>query len=220
MTNTVLTKVYNAPPIEKREILRYAGCPAAAELELLDDCIGEIKGKLSYKICYREFDICRDGIMLDLGFVKAASEDLIKNLHDCGRIIVFAATVGLEIDRLIEKYCRLSPTKALLFQAIGAERIESLCNAFCAEMGDAVRTEGRLLKPRFSPGYGDLPLELQRDIFAVLDCPRKIGLTLNNSLLMSPSKSVTAIVGITENKTEYCVNKCGMCGNSDCTFRG
>lgn len=76
MTNTVLTKVYNAPPIEKREILRYAGCPAAAELELLDDCIGEIKGKLSYKICYREFDICRDGIMLDLGFVKAASEDL------------------------------------------------------------------------------------------------------------------------------------------------
>lgn len=52
------------------------------------------------------------------------------------------------------------------------------------------------LKPRFSAGYGDLPLEVQKDIFRVLDCPRKIGLTLNDSLLMSPTKSVTAIVGI------------------------
>ena len=80
----------------------------------------------------------------------------------------------------------------MFFQAIGAERIESLCDAFCAER----EAEGLRLRPRFSPGYGDLPLELQRDLFRGLDCSRKIGLTLNESLLMSPSKSVTAIAGI------------------------
>jgi cobalamin-dependent methionine synthase I len=54
------------------------------------------------------------------------------------------------------------------------------------------------LRPRFSPGYGDLPLELQTNLFKVLDCQHFIGLTLNDSMLMSPSKSVTAIVGLRE----------------------
>ena len=95
------------------------------------------------------------------------------------------------VDRLIAKYNRISPSKALIFQAIGAERAESLCDLFCDEMKEKYSTN-----PRYSPGYGDLPLDIQRDIFAVLDCPRKIGLTLNDSLLMSPSKSVTAIIGV------------------------
>ena len=55
---------------------------------------------------------------------------------------------------------------------------------------------GKRTRPRFSAGYGDLPLGVQREIFAALDCPKHIGLTLNDSLLMSPTKSVTAIVGI------------------------
>ena len=76
------------------------------------------------------------------------------------------------------------------------------------------------MKPRFSPGYGDLSLEMQRDIFRVLDCPRKIGLTLNESLLMSPSKSVTAIIGISGEEYQQEKNKCGVCQNSDCAFRG
>ena len=68
-------------------------------------------------------------------------------------------------------------------------------------MAELLKAEGVFLKPRFSPGYGDLPLSMQTDIFRVLDCPRKVGLTLNNSLLMSPSKSVTAIMGIHKTET-------------------
>ena len=83
-----------------------------------------------------------------------------------------------------------------------------------------MQAEGKFLKPRFSPGYGDLPLEMQRDIFRVLDCSRKIGLTLNESLLMSPSKSVTAIVGIGGEEYQKEKNKCGACPNLDCAFRG
>ena len=75
------------------------------------------------------------------------------------------------------------------------------------------------LRPRFSPGYGDLPLELQKDVFRVLDCPRKIGLSLNESLLMSPSKSVTAIIGIGKGDVEA-ENKCSACEKTDCAYRG
>ena len=110
---------------------------------------------------------------------------------------MFAATVGLELDRLIARHSRLSPARALALQAYGAERIESLCDAFLRNVQSECASEGITLRPRFSPGYGDLPLSFQRTLFETLDCARKIGLTLNESLLMSPTKSVTAIVGLT-----------------------
>ncbi|MBQ8249872.1 MAG: Vitamin B12 dependent methionine synthase activation subunit [Clostridia bacterium] len=196
--SAVYTKTYEAPPIDKGEILRYSGaCGNVPEIDALTrECLAELDGVLTYKACFRIFDVSADGTMLDLGFTRTDSAALSKNLHGCDRIVVFAATVGIGLDRLIARYSRISPSKALVFQAIGAERIEALCDAFCAEVNELAREKGCSVRPRFSPGYGDLELSLQRDIFSVLDCSRKIGLTLNESLLMSPTKSVTAIIGI------------------------
>ena len=92
--------------------------------------------------------------------------------------------------------CAQAPASALLCQAIGAERIEALCDAFTDWLEAEVSPRGLFLRPRFSPGYGDLPLTLQREILRALDSPRTLGITLNRSLLMSPSKSVTAIIGL------------------------
>lgn len=163
--------------------------------------------------------------LLDLGFLQTDSQGLCHNLQGCDKVILFAATVGLAPDRLIAKYGRLSPTKALCMQAIGAERIESLCDAFCDELAADYAAEGYQTRPRFSPGYGDFPLDAQKAFFRALDCPRKIGLSLNDSLLMSPSKSVTALIGLlprtsqisgTEAKTHA---NCTACGKTDCLFR-
>jgi len=192
--SAVITKAYAPPDIGMGEILRYMG--ASGDLPqlvpVIDGCLAELSERLACKVCYTELSIIKEGDILDLGFVKVTSRALAKNLENCDRILLFAATVGIGIDRLIARWSDISPTKALIYQAIGAERIEALCDRFCHEM----ESEYGALRPRFSPGYGDLPLELQRDIFAYLDCPKRIGLTLNESLLMSPTKSVTAIVGI------------------------
>ena len=128
----------------------------------------------------------------DLGFATVKSELVKKRLEGCSEIVLFAATVGIETDRLISRYSSVSPARAHMIQSIGAERIEALCDTF----ENILKADGIDLCPRFSAGYGDLPLELQRDIFKALDCPKNIGLTLNESLLMSPTKSVTAIIGI------------------------
>lgn len=136
-----------------------------------------------------------DGSICDFDSFSVCSEHLAKNLHRCRRVLLLAATAGVGIDRLITKYGRLAPSKALMFQAIGAELVEAVCDAFSKEYEEE---HNCVLRPRFSPGYGDLPLETQKDIFAVLECAKWIGLTLNDSLLMSPSKSVTAFVGIGE----------------------
>lgn len=218
----IYVRTYDAPAYDKKEILRYAGCgqAAAEEIPFLEDCLAELEEKLIYKVCCRFFPIRLLDAGLDLTFVQTDSAALRKNLADCEGIVLFAATVGIGIDRLIAKYGRISPAKSLLFQAIGAERIESLCDCFCADLRVQAAEKGRFLKPRFSPGYGDLPLTLQKDIFRVLDCPRKIGLSLNRSLLMSPSKSVTALVGVSEKNTEHSAKKCEGCQNEGCAFRG
>jgi len=190
----VITKAYEMPRADMGEILRYAGVPSSSEgfSKITQECISEALPLIVGKVCYSEIGISREADELSLGFTNVKSAALMKNLTGCDRIILFGATVGVGIDRLIAKYGVLSPSKALMLQALGAERIEALCDEFCRDMESVY---GKL-RPRFSPGYGDLPLTIQREIFAYLGCPKRIGLTLNESLLMSPSKSVTAIIGI------------------------
>ena len=192
--STVIFKEYIAPPIDRREILRYMGCRDETSniSALIDRALEFGENKLSYKVCCAEYEIKITDNVCNLGFVQTESRDLAKCLSDCEKIVVFAATIGLELDRLIMRYGKSEPSLAVCLQAFGAERIEALCDAFCMDL----KEKHKNIRPRFSAGYGDLPLEIQKDIFRALDCDRRIGLTLNDSLLMSPTKSVTAIVGI------------------------
>ncbi len=190
----VITREYSLPPVRVQEVLRYSGCAdVTPDMEkLVSECIAEADGIFCGRVCHSEFSLKKTEKGLDLGFAQTDSRDLEKNLEGCDSAIVFCATVGHEIDRFIKKYGVISPAKAVIFQGLGAERIEALCDLFCADL----ETEHFTARPRFSPGYGDLPLELQRDIFRTLDCPKRIGATLNESLLISPTKSVSAIVGL------------------------
>ena len=195
----ITIRSYTSVPVDEGEILRYAGVrPDGREenLALVRELLPAALSAMRYSVSYAEFEISRKENSLCLGFLNTDSKDLSKNLDGCDSVIAFAATVGIEMDRLIAKYSATSPARALILQAIGAERIESLANLFSAEIAAEKAALGLSLKPRFSPGYGDLPLEMQKNIFEALDCPRKIGLSLNENLLMSPSKSVTAIIGV------------------------
>lgn len=200
MIGTVYTKTYSSPPIDRKEILRYAGVreDTSEITALLEECLCECDGKLTYNVCYAEFDITRHNGFTDMAFFRTDSKMLSENLAGCASAVLFAATVGIGIDRLIARFGTVSPAKALMLQAIGAERIESLCDAFCKDMAECFDRMGRKLHKRFSPGYGDLPITVQKDIFSVLDCPRRIGLCLNDSMIMSPTKSVTAFMGVSD----------------------
>jgi len=195
MNTTVITKTYDEPPFCIAEILRYSGCKNQADdvTNLLNICVDEVHDVLSYKVCYRRLSVRTCDSLCDFDYFTLQSEHLAKLLRNCDSAIIFGATIGIGIDRLIAKHGRISPAKALMIQAIGAERIEALCDAFENDIKKEINAE---FTPRFSPGYGDLPLNVQKNIFSILDCSKKIGLTLNDSMLMSPSKSVTAFIGL------------------------
>lgn len=223
MNAIVITKNYGEPPFCEKEILRYAGCKSSDEelLQLLHSCIDEVREKLVYKVCYRQLPVSIMEDVCDFGCFQVQSKSLAQNLRECQDVVLFGATIGVEIDRQILKYGRISPSKALMLQAIGTERIEALCDLFCKEMAE-VGENG--VNPRFSPGYGDVPLTVQKEFFAVLDCAKRIGVSLNDSLLMSPSKSVTAFLGIRNRQNSVTSptekNKCITCTKTDCAYRG
>ncbi len=206
---TVQIKKYDELPICEKEILRYAGCGDTADdvLKLLNSCLDEVANQLKYSVCYSTLDVRVLDDACDFGVFCIKSSDLAKSLENSKSVVLFAATIGIEIDRLIKKYTRISPSRALMLQAVGTERIEALCDAFCKELG---------YSRRFSPGYGDLSLEVQKNVFDVLNCTKLIGLSLNDSLLISPSKSVTAFA-FSKNPAK---NKCEFCKKTNCAYRG
>lgn len=222
----VLTAQLPLPPVDVAEALRCAGVKnararafAAEEQALvspdgqtgfapdgpadgLEGCLAKClaafapldSGRVCWTVC--PLALRQDEVLLGNTTqpgIAVHSAALAKNLRGCRRAVVFAATVGLLPDRLVRRFSMTDMAAALLVQGIGAERVEALCDAFCQKLA----AEYGGTRPRFSPGYGDLPLALQRDIFALLDCGRRIGVTLGDSLLMTPTKSVTAIVGLT-----------------------
>ena len=184
-------------PFDEKEILRYAMLPSFApkpEELPLQECLKAAKGAAQCRAVWRRYPLVRDGDTLDLGFAKTDSRDLKQHLEGCDEILLFACTAGAETDRRIARAKLLSPAKGLLMHAIGAQQVEGGCDRLCARL--AHQFPDRQLTDRFSPGYGDLTLEMQCDVMAALDCGRTVGITLTDSLLMTPSKSVTAIIGM------------------------
>ena len=210
--------------VRQSEIWRYSGHTGSKESiseelqSVLLDVMEEVKGQFVYQVCYRKMPLIWEGSVPKLPFA-VQSVGLAKCLKGCDEVIIFAATIGLAPDRYIARYQRISPLKALLMQAYGAERIESLCDTFCEELKLQAAKLNRTCSARFSPGYGDLPLEVQREIFALLDCNRQIGVSLNESLLMMPSKSVTAILGVGECVAKRALHKCSACSKQNCEYR-
>lgn len=216
----IRTLSFDPPAWNKKEIMRYAKIRGADEVyeKLIEECIAEAKTTLSYRVCYTVTEVIRNNNAITFGNIMTGSDTIQKTIGESHRVLLFAATIGAPFDRLLQRYSLIMPSKALILHAIGAERVESLCDAFCAQINKELNSAQKQLTRRVSPGYGDIPLAMQKELFSVLDCPRKIGLTLDESLLMSPSKSVTAICGITDDN--ICeTDKCSACGKTDCAYR-
>ena len=160
--------------------------------EPLEECLRAFAGLPPCRGLWRRFTARETAEGLDLGFTRTESRSLRAFLWGRTEIVLLAMTAGLETDRRIARCALRSPLQGLLAHAAGAERVESACDAFCADLGRL--NPGLVYAGRFSPGYGDLPLSTQRAVFAALNCEKTLGLHLGeDTLLMTPSKSVTAI---------------------------
>ena len=207
----------------EREILRYLGhrgqeIPENVE-ELIRSCEQELAQAASPKAIWREYPFSMEGHLLNMTCLQTESRSLERNLRDCEKVILFAATLGSQVDVLLQRYGKLQMSRAVVLQAASVAMLET----FCDEKNEALKQEylkqGWYLRPRFSPGYGDFPLECQRPLVSALELNKRIGVTLTDSLLMAPSKSVTAVIGASRQPRNCSVQGCELCGKKDCVYR-
>ena len=184
---------------DRREALRYMGYhgaePDAAVAESLERCAAELQTAVQPKSISARFP---------LSFIG-------ENTMQIGDLTVTSANLA--------RASAVRMSDAVILQAVAAAMIETCCD----EVNDALRhmaeREGLYCRPRFSPGYGDFSIEHQRDFSRLLDTPRKIGLTVTESCLLAPIKSVTAVIGLSPEKQDCHRKGCEECGKTDCNFR-
>ena len=216
MSFPIVRKSYKASEIEidPHEVLRYLGYKkelvTAEDLAQVEGFLPEARAAMKAAACWGRFEVdllAGDKIRFPYGDVE--SRDLSRNLRggapvgDCAscaparrEIFLFAATIGLEYDRLVQRARISSMAKASFLSAIGAAAVEKVCDLLNEEPRQLAAGEGKTLRPRYSAGYGDYTLENQRGIFDLLTPAKYIGLTLKDNLIMVPEKSVTAVIGI------------------------
>lgn len=207
------------PSINEREVLHYMGC------DHMDDRTMTIVHKMMQvvmdasvpRVIWREF-------ALENGQPKQAcilpGNDIVSLLKESTSCIMFGATLGMEIDRLIKRYMLSDMGEAVILDACANAGIEAVCDAFCDQLEKEYAVKGRYLTDRFSCGYGDLPIHVQQDFVRILDTRKKIGLYVNESHTLMPCKSVTAIMGVADTIQPYIVRGCSVCRLRDrCAYR-
>ena len=189
-------------------------------LSLIRESLEELEKISGPKCIYRifEFSFLQDG-ELQIFNLHIKSKNLYKNLYGCEQVVLFGATIGSEVDRMLRVYELTDMPRAVVMQACAAAMLEEYCDKMQDEIARQLAAENLYLRPRFSPGYGDFSILHQKDILAMLETPKKIGLTMTDGYMLAPTKSVTAIIGVSNTK-EPCHQKgCEECTKVDCLYR-
>ena len=210
----------SSPLIE--EALRYLGAADASET-LRRQVAGEAE---TLSAQFRPRHVCKvcelafqgEEIFLRGTAVVLKGGTALKMLAQCHRAALLACTLGARFDLALTAMQARDMARAVILDACGSALVEQGCDE--AEKELSARFPGRYLTDRFSPGYGDLPLELQRDICAALDTPRRLGLHVTESLLLNPVKSVTAVIGLSDRPQMARIRGCAYCQMRErCTLR-
>ncbi|MCD8069665.1 MAG: Vitamin B12 dependent methionine synthase activation subunit [Lachnospiraceae bacterium] len=187
--------------ISEREFAARLGQPVSAlQPGLREECEEMLSSVASYRYCFRRTRVTRPGEdRLDLGFGEFHSHALTLNLRGCEETVLFAATLGAGVDRLMKRLSVTSPARHFVVNALSSATAEALCDLANREIATLVLGEtGRICAPRFSPGYGDMPLSVQPGFIQFVNAGKLLGITLSEAYFMYPTKSVTAVVGIRE----------------------
>lgn len=146
--------------------------------------------------------------IMDSRDVKTEGESIKRHLEGCGQVAVMAVTLGIGVDNLIRRVQVTDMLEAVLLDTGASVMTEEACDIFEKEIRNCT---DKFTTSRFSPGYGDFPLKLQADMVRYVDGQRKIGLSVTESSLMIPRKSVTALIGLSDHPVTGSPAGCEEC---------
>ena len=200
--------------LNRNEAVRYLGGPGIHNNYrmdvLMNECEKAVLEKASPKYLYTEKDLPCPQLM--------GGKDIESHLSGCEKAIVMCATIGTEVDKLIRISQISDMARAVVMDSLASVAVEQVCNTFDKIIAEKYSDYNMTF--RFSPGYGDYPIEMQKVVLQMLDAPKKIGLCTNDNYLLMPAKSVTAVMGLSKNPIERKKRGCAICNMREtCKFR-
>jgi hypothetical protein len=212
--------------IPKDEVLRYLGYKKQGIDEaldsLIDETIEECKNIITPKFTHATYNtiIDEDGVKLEGTNLLLPGNDIKEHLKNAKKTVLMAVTLGGDIQKKISFYEKINLTKALILDSCATTVVEEICDMLEEYIKEEALNEGLSITFRYSPGYGDLPITIQKDFINTLKADKIIGLTASESHLLLPRKSVTAIIGLIPNTGVVKKRSCEVCSNyNNCSFR-
>lgn len=204
----------NSKTIKKKALiyLKYRDQEIDPALDaLIEDCIQEAVDASSFRAMSVILPLKHDPLSIDQISVALPYPSLEKLFQDCDRIMIVACTLGQEMDRKLRYYGKFDMTRLTI--------LDSVCNAYLEEACDDYEKERIHEKRtfRYAPGYGDVPIALNEVFMQYLNTAKNIGLTVQETGMLLPQKSMVGMIGIGERKTKKTCNRCLM--ENDCEYR-
>ena len=203
------------------EALRYLGAGNGEELRRDMAAVADTLARaVRPRYVYRVFPLSRapEGIALEGSGVTLPGENARRMLEDCGQAALLLCTLGAGFETMLRAQQARDMARAVMLDACGSAWVEAGCDE--AERELRARFPNRYLTDRFSPGYGDLPLSLQKAVCDALDARRRLGVQVTERFLMIPTKSVTAVIGLSDRPQAARIRGCGFCAMAEtCALR-
>ncbi len=202
-------------PVEKPEQIdlaqaaRYFGArgePDTATRALLERCAAPVLAAAAPRAVWLVAGV---DALTEAGIL--CGEDVQKHLEGCAEAILLAVTLGAGVDAQIRRAGIGDIAAGVASDALGSALAEQAADAAEAELRNEMARQGKYLTGRFSPGYGDWDIRVQKRVAAALDTPRRAGLCVTDADLMTPRKSVTALLGVSSHPVKGRLAGCGHC---------
>ena len=223
--------IKNLIEINQGEVLRYLQYKNQdidnSLSEKIKKCINQTKEIINPRFIFRKYKIKKlkfsnekNEVYFEGANLTLQSNDIYNLLLDCDECILMSATLGLEIEREIRKLTYTDLTKGIIIDACATTAIEEVCDIVQDNIAKNLLKEDKYITYRYSPGYGDLPIEKNLDINNLLNSQKEIGLTVTNSGIMIPRKSVVALIGVSRRKISNTKKSCENCSNRhNCNYK-
>lgn len=207
--------------INVSEALRYLGYgqnePDLRMKEILDLCSKELLNAVNPKYVFKIFDL-KDDYVVDGADFELKGQAIKNHLKNCSKIVMMCVTLSSGVDLLIRKKQIRDMAEAMIIDSMASAAVEQVCD----EVEKIIKAEypGFEYTWRFGVGYDDFPLELQGQFLNVVNAPKQIGVCVNDSYMLTPTKSVTCIIGMGHDLQVSSKRSCDNCSFKDkCQYR-
>ena len=171
--------------------------PSPQEKELIEHYLIKIKQLTQPIGTWKTFAVkARESARIHLAEtpLQIVGSSTSEHFQSCEQITLLAATLGAEIDQLLSRLSSENPAHALIADAVASSAIEFFTEQFDLYLSTQIRHKGFFPTARFSPGYGNWPLNWQKEFLSSVK-GEKIGLTTTDYFILKPTKSITAAIG-------------------------